>query len=279
MYMVRPGEGADSFRDKPIRYVPSPDVLADLPAAVDLRGCGFPPVRAQGELNSCTAHVLAALLYHAMFKRCRDEAFEPSRLFLYYNQRDLRRAIGKARHGHRGAAVRMADGIMSIRATGFCSEEQWPYVETMFDVKPAPSLYGLAARHCAHDYLPVAGNVAHLKACLAEGYPFACGIVMYRSFFAPTVRHSGIVPWPAPDETMRGGHALAVVGYDDARQYFIARNSFGPQWGDGGHCYLPYAFLSDPRYGFDFWTVRSASGHPAAVSESDEASSTGSAAN
>jgi C1A family cysteine protease len=278
MYMVRPDEGADPFRNKRIRYTPSPDVLGALPAAVDLRGCGFPPVHAQGELNSCTAHVLSALLYHAMFTRCQREAFEPSRLFLYYNERDLRRAIGKARYGRRGAPVCMADGIMSIRATGFCSEEQWPYVETMFDVKPAPSLYGFAARHCSHDYLPVAGNVAHLKACLAEGYPFACGIVMYRNFFGPAVRRSGIVPWPAPDETMRGGHALAVVGYDDARQHFIARNSFGAQWGDGGHCYLPYAYLGDPRYGFDFWIVRLASG-TGGVGESDDNSSTKSAAN
>ncbi len=251
-------------RDKPIRYLPAPDVLADVlaavPAAVDLRGCGFPPVHAQGELNSCTAHVLSALLYHAMFKRCRDEAFEPSRLFLYYNQRNFRRAVGKPRYGRRGAPVCMADGIKSIRDNGFCSEQQWPYVETMFDVKPASSLYEFSARRRAYRYFPVAADIAHLKGCLSEGYPLACGIAMYESFLGPAVRRSGRVALPAAGEGLRGGHALVVVGYDDARQHFIARNSFGPHWGDGGHCYLPYAFLADPRRGFDFWIVRAITG-------------------
>src|ERR1700761_5817350 len=74
-----------------------------LPAAVDLRAteAGSPPVYAQGQLNSCAAQVLAALLYHDMRKRDAASAFEPSRLFLYYNERHLRRQIGQARYGHR----------------------------------------------------------------------------------------------------------------------------------------------------------------------------------
>jgi C1A family cysteine protease len=254
-------------------------VLAAPPAAVDLRSCGFPPVRAQGSLNSCTAHVLAALLYHDMCKRCPGEAFEPSRLFIYYNQRDLRREVGNTRYGRRGAPVRMSDCIRSIQATGFCSEAQWAYVEALADVKPAASLYEFAAGRRSYKYFPVAPEIAHLKGCLAEGYPLACGIAMYESFLGPVVRRSGIVSLPAAGEVLRGGHAVAIVGYDDARSHFIARNSFGPQWGDGGHCYLPYGFLADPGRGFDFWIVSSASGLIGGAGESEDSPPTRSAAN
>jgi C1A family cysteine protease len=242
-----------------------------LPVAVDLRAteAGFPPVYAQGQLNSCAAQVLAALLYHDMRKRDAANAFEPSRLFLYYNERHLRRQIGQARYGHRGAPVRLGDAIASIRETGFCAEAQWPYVETQFDVRPAASLYDIAARHRGHVYRRIDGDVGHLKACLAQGHPFAAGIVMSERFLGPGVRRNGIVAMPAADEPMRGGHAVVVVGYDDDRRQFIARNSFGPDWGDSGHCYLPYAFLGDPRYGFDFWIVDSQGAVGAAASADD----------
>jgi C1A family cysteine protease len=252
---------------------PSSAVLPALPRAVDLRGPGFPSVQAQGELNSCTAHVLAALVYHDMFKRDPQTAFEPSRLFLYYNQRDLRHEVGKPRFGRRGAPVCMPDAVKSIRRTGFCREAEWPYDPALADVKPPASLYEFAARQCAYDYSPVPADIAQVKACLAEGFPVACGIVMYQSFFGPAVRRTGMVSLPAPDESLRGGHAVALVGYDDARRHFIARNSFGPDWGDRGHCYLPYDFLANPRHGFDFWIVRSE--HEGAVEIAGTAASRG----
>ena len=33
----------------------------------------------------------------------------------------------------------------------------------------------------------------------------------------------------------RGGHAVCAVGYDDFKQCFIVRNSWGEDWGDKGH--------------------------------------------
>jgi len=61
---------------------------------------------------------------------------------------------------------------------------------------------------------------------------------------------------PMPSGSQIGGHAVLVVGYDDAKQLFTIRNSWGPGVQDHGHFYMPYAYASDPTMANDFWTVR-----------------------
>src|ERR1017187_6907537 len=66
-------------------------LIAPLPAAVDLRS-KCPPVYDQGQLGSCTANAIAGGFD---FERGRQgEAFmEPSRLFIYYNERAIEGTI------------------------------------------------------------------------------------------------------------------------------------------------------------------------------------------
>ena len=46
------------------------------------------------------------------------------------------------------------------------------------------------------------------------------------------------------------------VGYDDAKQWFIIRNSWGTGWGMKGYFTLPYAYVTDASLASDFWTMR-----------------------
>jgi C1A family cysteine protease len=61
---------------------------------------------------------------------------------------------------------------------------------------------------------------------------------------------------PASGEKVLGGHAVMAVGYDDASQWFLVRNSWGASWGMAGYFTLPYAYLTQPGLSSDFWTVR-----------------------
>jgi C1A family cysteine protease len=61
---------------------------------------------------------------------------------------------------------------------------------------------------------------------------------------------------PQPGEQVVGGHAVCAIGYDDKNQWFIVRNSWGPDWGMSGYFTLPYQYLLEENLSSDFWTIR-----------------------
>ncbi len=67
----------------------------------------------------------------------------------------------------------------------------------------------------------------------------------------------GILKRPTATETLQGGHAILLVGYDDAKQLFLARNSWGKDWGQEGYFQLPYDYVGDPTLASGFWVIES----------------------
>lgn len=99
-----------------------------------------------------------------------------------------------------------------------------------------------------------------MQGCLAEGYPFVFGFTVYESFESDIVAQTGNVPMPSTGETVKGGHAVVAVGYNDEQRVFIVRNSWGNNWGLNGYCLMPYEYLLTAHLTNDFWTIRSVSG-------------------
>ena len=52
-----------------------------------------------------------------------------------------------------------------------------------------------------------------------------------------------------------GGHAMLIVGYDDARGAWLVRNSWGPEWGDLGHLWIAYDVMEHYSHPHAFWTI------------------------
>jgi C1A family cysteine protease len=223
-------------------------VLTKLPKKADLRGPTMPPVYDQGELGSCTANAIGAAFEFGQVKQGLKD-FMPSRLFIYYNERAMEGTIDT----DSGAMIR--DGMKSVAKLGVCTEVTWPYDIPKFTEKPPTKAYTEAKKHQALVYRRVLGNLHQMQGCLAQGYPFVFGFSVYESFMKPEVAKTGIVPLPPRGEQLIGGHAVLAVGYDDAEQSFIVRNSWGTGWGMKGYCLMNYAYLTDPSLARDFWAI------------------------
>ncbi|WP_428329544.1 C1 family peptidase [Mucilaginibacter sp.] len=228
-----------------------PDALATpLPPSVDLRA-KCPPVYDQGQLGSCTANAIAGAFQFELIKQSLP-SFNPSRLFIYYNERVMEG------HPKTDSGAQIRDGIKSVATQGVCNETAWPYIITKFAVKPAKALYTAALKNLALQYTRLNNTVINeLKSCLAAGSPFVFGFTVYQSFESDVVAKTGIMPMPAPNESVLGGHAVMAVGYDDAKSAFIVRNSWGNGWGLQGYFYMPYAYITNANLADDFWTITS----------------------
>ncbi|HYB01429.1 MAG TPA: C1 family peptidase [Ktedonobacteraceae bacterium] len=223
--------------------------IGPLPTSIDLTP-ECPPVYDQGQLGSCTANAIAGAIQFEQMKQNLAQIFTPSRLFIYYNERTMEGTV----NSDSGAQIR--DGMKSIGSLGDCSEDMWPYIIANFAEKPSDACYQTALQHKAILYQRVVRDLIQMKGCLASGYPFVFGFTVYESFESQQVAQSGHAPMPQNGEKVLGGHAVMAVGYDDANQWFIVRNSWGTNWGMQGYFTLPYAFFTSRNLSSDFWTLR-----------------------
>jgi C1A family cysteine protease len=229
-------------------YATPVELAGVLPAKADLRA-KCPPVYDQGQLGSCTANAIAAAIEFDRLKQKLND-FTPSRLFIYYNERAMEHTIAS----DSGAQIR--DGIKSIGHQGDCPESEWPYVIAKFKIKPPAKCYSDALKYKAVLYQRVTQTLSQLKGCLASGYPFVFGFTVYESFESAQVGRTGHASLPKSGEQTVGGHAVLGVGYDDVKQWFVVRNSWGGKWGMKGYFTLPYAYVTDENLACDFWTIR-----------------------
>lgn len=225
--------------------------LSKLPPSVDLRS-KCPVVYDQAALGSCTGNALAGAHQFEQIKLRPGRDFIPSRLFIYYNEREMEGTIQE----DAGAIIR--DGIKTLVWKGVCPETEWPYIENQFTTCPGDACYKHALDHQVTSYKRILQDLHQLKACLAEGYPFVFGFTVYASFESEEVARTGVMKMPEAGEENCGGHAVMCVGYDDNLHggVFIVRNSWGSGWGDNGYFFMPYQYMTKPGLASDFWSIR-----------------------
>lgn len=254
-------------------------VAEDILPMVDLREILTSEIINQGLLNSCSACAIAvaAELYlikdNQPFINENISNIDASQMFIYYNERVTEGKVDL------NAPVFIRNGIKSLFNHGICSEISWPYPETTLpqsvkDIirtgsvaeitaaitkalkdnetelhaaiseKPSEVALAQAKKHIITRYckLTLDNGLADLKLSLSKGFPVVFGIMVPKSFYLTPA--NGVFTLPPPNEIRLGGHALLAVGYDDEKQHFIVRNSWGEEFGDKGYCYIPYDFIT-----------------------------------
>lgn len=220
----------------------------------------MPPVRDQKHRGTCVAHACAAVREFLLGPDASVTA-NLSEQFLYW--------ACKERDKWPGEGTWIKVGMEVLQAQGVCTEEVWPYnpdkVAGNEGQGPAPQ--GAAEAAAAHKIsageLLQARWVSSLKETLAAGRPVAFAVPVYRYWLTEPVKSTGDLRMPLNSEQSIGGHAMAMVGYqDDATVpgggYFLIRNSWGEDWAGksqlaAGYGRLPYEFIS--KYGRSAYTA------------------------
>jgi C1A family cysteine protease len=241
--------------------VAQPDEVS-LPATVDLRAfCS--PVENQGSLGSCTANATVGLVEY-FERRAHGRFIDASRLFLYKATRDLLHWTGDT-----GAYLRSTMGALAL--FGVPPEEYWPYQAAAFDNEPTAFCYSFAQNYQAIRYYrldpsgtPPPTLLTRIKTNLAAGLPPVFGFTVYSSISQAGT--TGRIPYPGQGESVLGGHAMLVIGYDDNLRItntnngstttgaLLVRNSWGASWGNHGYGAIPYDYVTH-RLAVDFWSL------------------------
>jgi len=222
--------------------------VTSVSSSVDLRD-KCPPVYNQLHLQSCTANALAAAFEFDEMKQGIQDVGTPSRLFIYYNER--------AQEGdpEKDAGAFTGDGVKGMQNLGVVSETDWPYDPAQVFTKPSDDLYASATAHTVTSFKQLTRDGDQIKQALYQGYPVLFIADVFETFEGTAVGQTGNVTSPQSGEKAHGAHAMMIVGYDDDRQVFIVRNSWGDAWGDQGYCYFPYDYVLNASYTSQFWVL------------------------
>jgi C1A family cysteine protease len=237
-----------------VKFVPG-RINANLPAKVDMRDL-MSPIDDQGALNSCTGFAIAGLAEFRA-RQVRRKAVELSPSFIYKLELLAENNVGE------DGGARIRTGMVIIQDHGTCPEDMHPYLSATQHGDNEVVRSWLSAMPTAREMTAAAPykvkttkaieDLHEFKAALAKGHPVVFGMMCAKSFESDEVKRTGVVPVPDPAlEPMVGGHAIMAVGYDEAKQHVIFRNSYSTAWGDKGYGYLPYGYFKKELVG-DAW--------------------------
>ena len=150
-----------------------------------------------------------------------------------------------------GAGTTLKAAADILRKYGTVPETLLPFkISTAMYTGSENTFYATAATRKVASYFNLQRNLANWRSWLAQTGQSSSASTSTRHG-TTRLRRSGKLDTFRPD-TVRGGHAVAVVGYTSDKR-FIIRNSWGTGWGDKGFAYASEAYISagfyDESYG------------------------------
>ena len=250
---------APEHRARAVQFAPCAGVA---PAArSDLSAQPFmPSVWNQGDYGTCAAHAGGAFAAFTVGKLGLPP-INPSRLLIYWFGRVLQ---GTTNYD---SGCSLANIFRALAQNGFCDEALFPYPvvdngDVPVETPPPAAASAAAAANLVTQEQAVAQDLDSIRQCLTEGWPLAFGFQVWPQFESAACAQTGLVDYPGWWTRLNykplGWHGVLIVGHDDAAGRFKVRNSWGPNWGDAGHFYLPYEYVADTAEAADFWTARGA---------------------
>jgi C1A family cysteine protease len=238
---VQVGGGVEFLSKSEYDAIPKADenVIAALnPEPLQTRASSLrlvtPPVLNQGNEGSCTAFSIGYVgVSHLMYAIKRLPYTTTGALrspeFLFN--------LTKASNNCSGAYMSVV--LNTLINTGVCSWSVMPYTSYSCSVMPNNTQRQKALEGRINTYYTVSSN--QIKNVIASGYPVMMAFNIDDQFIYQTSR------WPYTYKTkgggQRGGHAVAIVGYNDNNRTYVVQNSWGTGAHDRGFFYISYDLM------------------------------------
>lgn len=211
----------------------------------------MPPVRDQKNRGTCVAHACAAVREYLLGPDASTTA-NLSEQYLYWACKERDKWPGE------GTWIKVAMEV--LQAQGVCPEPVWPYNPNKIAGNEGQGPAPAGAAEAAGAFKITQGDilqarwVSAMKETLAAGKPVAFAVPVYRYWLVEPSKSTGDLRMPLANEQSIGGHAMAIVGYQDdpavpGGGFFMIRNSWGEIWAKdsslgAGYARLPYDFIS-----------------------------------
>lgn len=198
----------------------------------------------QKDIGSCAGAAIVGAYELLLKKNFPNKFVDLSILYVYYHARLLEDAelIDQG-------VERLRNGLRGMNKFGICADSLWPYLTEKLYVQPGINCYNDAWIRKIVEYQSLY-SISDMLDVLNNEIPVIAGMTVFDNFLNLDSKNS-VVKEPKDSVNDYGGHAICLIGYDLQMKWFIAKNSYGAEWGDGGYCYIPFDYMD--QFGFDKW--------------------------
>jgi hypothetical protein len=223
--------------------------LNNLPKVVTLP---MPPIGNQKQQGSCTSWATAYAV-NSYFKHLREFTnYQYDKCLLspsyVYNQIVNGTCTGTS----------YPENFNVMIKKGCCSLEDLSYDDQTCFVRNTPDIDQKASLNKLLKFeLVNKTDITNLKALLYSGFPIMIAVEVDASF--DNLQSPYI--WKQKSGSVRGGHAIVVMGYDDTKNAFKVQNSWGENWKDNGFLWIDYDFFPTAVIGNECYIAYPQSGN------------------
>lgn len=189
----------------------------------------------------------------------RTPEMPTSKLFHYYTSRAY---AGRDVRQDTGQSVR--ESLNAMRRAGVCPLQYWDDGKHTITESPSGGSSSAAKEYLDKSGFPMYARIMPkkaipaIKSSLLYRRPVIMSMNWYPNYF--DARADGIIMKPPAGSASLGGHAVCILGYDDYDKWFVVKNSWGTDFGEGGMFYFPYRLVADnagllnSNYVNDLWS-------------------------
>ena len=189
------------------------------------------PIKNQNTIGSCVAHACATIKeIQEFYETGIKKQFSVGWIYGY-------RLSGQ----YKGEGMYPKEALTTLKNNGNVLKEDFPEnfeyndIQNLITARKTDCL-SKAKQYKIKSYARVANSSAVKAAIYNYKSPVMIVVDIYDSFY--NTNNSGIVP--TKSGSLQGSHAMVIVGWTKIKntEYYVVQNSWGPEWGDCGYCYI-----------------------------------------